>query len=144
MTEVQPEQSKIYSTWYLFVTKKMNNSYVKRIILQFHKLHTDRGLAVAAVELSDVVVLQHGARLVGVQGVELLGAVLSGADRDGLTPARVVVEEVGHVVHLAVHSDPAVVLVVMLLYFLQVDPAPVGGSLQVEKATIIVHINMHI
>lgn len=100
-------------------------------------MNTHRRLAVAAVELSDVVVLQHGARLVGVQGVELLGAVLSSADRDGLSPSRVVVEEVGHVVHLAVHSDPAVFLVVVLLYFPQVDPAPVGRRLQIEKNAII-------
>lgn len=70
-------------------------------------INTDRRLLYAAVQLSDVVVEQHGARLVGVQSVELVRAVLSGADRDRLATTGVVVQEVGHIVDLRMSSTVA-------------------------------------
>lgn len=67
---------------------------------------TDRRLRHAAVQVSDVVVLEHGSRLVRVEGVELLGAVLAGANGDGFASPGVILEEVGDVIHLNREIEP--------------------------------------
>ena len=61
-----------------------------------HVLH---GADVNAVLLDDLALVQH---------VELLRGVLAREEHDGLLAARVVLEEVGHVVDLVAHDDPAV------------------------------------
>lgn len=49
-----------------------------------------------------------------VQHVEFFGGVATSVDQDGLLASRVVLQELGHVQHLAVDDDPAVVVLVVL------------------------------
>mmetsp|Transcript_12452 Transcript_12452/g.31806 ORF Transcript_12452/g.31806 Transcript_12452/m.31806 type:complete len:495 (+) Transcript_12452:1055-2539(+) len=61
-------------------------------------------------EVSDEELFELIPRLARVQRLELLGAVLPAADENGGRAARVVLEVLGRIVHLALDDDPDVVL----------------------------------
>lgn len=57
-------------------------------------------------ELADSVIFEEFLGLVGVDGVELFGAVGAGVDEDAVGAAGMVFEEAGAVVDVAVDDDP--------------------------------------